>query len=97
MKHGEVAVGRPMHVEFDNICTSRKGCTHRIERVLQVRVLRRKDAWCRAGISRETGMAECLCEPAMSEQQRFACVSRRQQARVVEIDKGRESQNNEQT
>ena len=86
MENGEVAVRCRVDIELDHIRAEAKRFPHRRQRVLDVRMLRRMDARCRAGFAVDTVEVEGLGQAAMREQGRCTGARRGQMIGVVEVD-----------
>ena len=78
-----------MHVELDDVGARRERRLHRGESVLEVGMLGRIEARCRAGVVFETLAPERLRHAAVREQDRCAASRRGGAGPVIEIDEAR--------
>jgi hypothetical protein len=74
VENREVAIGRRVDVELDDVGAGREGRFHGRQRVLDERVLRRIDSRRRTSIALQILAREGLCKTAMGEQHRTAGV-----------------------
>jgi hypothetical protein len=90
VEHGEMAVGRRMHVELDNVSARGERRPHRWQRILKERMLRGMDVGGCAGIALKPRDIVGLRESAMGEQHRSIRPLGYEPYGVVEKNEGRE-------